>query len=261
MDWNARFGWILLVAFGLGALHALEPGHGKSIMGAYLVAARGGARHAVLLGIVVTLTHTIVVFHLALGALYLAQGLALERVTFWLELASASLVLAVGLWLILGSFGILRCRAGAHEELHRHPHPHPHRHTHRHPNSHDAHASHHGHSDAARVPEGTNPLGVWTLIGVGASGGLVPCPAALTALLAAVNLGRVAEGIAVVGAMSLGIASTLIAVGIVFVQANRFAIRLFGERSLVAYVPRVSAVVITGLGIGLLVRALAGAGH
>ena len=56
MDWNASIGLILLASFGIGALHALEPGHGKSIMGAYLVASRGGIRHAFLLGVVVTVT-------------------------------------------------------------------------------------------------------------------------------------------------------------------------------------------------------------
>ena len=89
---------------------------------------------------------------------------------------------------------------------------------------------------------------------VGASGGLVPCPAALTALLAAVNLGRPAAGIAVVGAMSLGIAATLIAIGILFVQAGRVASQFLGARPLAVFVPRVSAILITVLGVALLVR-------
>ena len=96
---------------------------------------------------------------------------------------------------------------------------------------------------------------------VGASGGLVPCPAALTALLAAVNLGRPVTGIAVVGAMSLGIATTLIAIGIAFVQAGRWASRMFDSRGLAVYVPRVSAVLITVLGAVLLMRSLLGQEH
>ena len=104
------------------------------------------------------------------------------------------------------------------------------------------------------MPEGKDPLGIWTLATVGASGGLVPCPAALTTLLAALNLGRPATGIAVVGAMSVGIAATLIAIGVIFVQAGRVASRIFGARTLSVYAPRVSAVLITVLGITLLVR-------
>jgi len=84
MDWNASVGFILLGAFWLGALHALEPGHGKSIMGAYLVASRGGVRHAVLLGIVVTITHTIIVFILAFAALRFAASVASELYRGWL---------------------------------------------------------------------------------------------------------------------------------------------------------------------------------
>ena len=102
---------------------------------------------------------------------------------------------------------------------------------------------------------------MWALLAVGASGGLVPCPAALTALLAAVNLGRPAAGIAVVGAMSLGIAATLIAIGILFVQAGKWASKLFDSRGLVVYVPRASAVLITVLGTALLARALLNHGH
>ena len=112
-----------------------------------------------------------------------------------------------------------------------------------------------------RLPEGKNPLGFWTLTAVGASGGLVPCPAAITALLAAINLGRTREGIAVVAAMSLGIAATLIVIGILFVQAGRFASRLFATRGVMHYAPRVSAIVVTGLGVLLLTRALLGHGH
>ena len=88
MDWNASIGLILLAAFGIGALHALEPGHGKSIMGAYLVASHGGIRHAFLLGLVVTVTHTLVVFLLAIAALVLADRFASSQVTLWLEIVS-----------------------------------------------------------------------------------------------------------------------------------------------------------------------------
>jgi len=251
MDWNANLGLILGAAFGIGALHALEPGHGKSIMGAYLVASRGGVRHAILLGLVVTITHTIVVFMLALATLQLAQSFASAVVVHWLELASAVLILLVGAWLVVTSFGFFRRRPGRHPHVHRpgggHADAHPHTRSHDHA---------HGHTHEVRIPPSRDPLSVWTLVGVGASGGLVPCPAALTALLAAVNLGRPAAGIAVVGAMSFGIATALIAIGILFVQAGRLAEGLFGGHGILAHAPRISAIVITLLGLGLLARAV-----
>jgi ABC-type nickel/cobalt efflux system permease component RcnA len=252
MDWNASVGLILLAAFGIGALHALEPGHGKSIMGAYLVAARGGVRHAFLLGLVVTVTHTIVVFLLAIGALVLAERFATSEVTLWLEVVSGLLVLGVGVWMILTSFNVLR-------PWHPHEHGHGHVHVHGHPHHH-GHV-HHGHTHDASVPEGRNPFGFWSLLAVGASGGLVPCPAALTALLAAVSLGRTGTGVAVVGAMSLGIAAMLITIGILFVQAGRMMSRAFNSRWLTVHVPRLSAVLITILGSVLILRTLLSEHH
>lgn len=141
----------------------------------------------------------------------------------------------------------------AHE--HGHTHAHSHEHGHHHGNG------HHGHTHEVHIPEGKDPLAMGTLVAVGASGGLVPCPAALTALLAAVNLGRPSAGIAVVGAMSLGIAATLIAIGIVFVQAGRWASRMFDSRGLSVYIPRLSAILITVLGAVLLLRSFLGHGH
>lgn len=277
MDWNASLGLILFAAFWIGALHALEPGHGKSIMGAYLIASHGRVRHAVMLGIVVTITHTIVIFALAFAALRFASSVSSQHVMFWLEVVSGALVVAVGTWMILTSFGLLRRRhtrdhphpqAHAHDHAHGHEHDHAHGHDHEHALAHshsheqgNAHHDHHGHSHELKLPAGKEPLGFWTLMAVGASGGLVPCPAALTALLAAVNLGRPATGIAVVTAMSLGIAVTLIAIGIAFVQAEKVASRMFGTDGVMRYAPRVSAIVITALGIGLLVRAVLGHGH
>ncbi|HYM79835.1 MAG TPA: hypothetical protein VEY91_00320 [Candidatus Limnocylindria bacterium] len=267
MDWSANLGWILLVAFGLGALHALEPGHGKSIMGAYLVASRGGVQHAFLLGLVVTVTHTLIVFLLAIGALVLAGRFATAEVTRWLEIVSGILVLGVGLWMIRTSFGLLSragltCHEHADEHAHDHAHDHAHAHTHGHELGQHTHGhTHHGHTHEVRLPDGKNPLGMWALMAVGASGGLVPCPAALTALLAAVNLGRPAAGIAVVGAMSLGIAATLIAIGVLFVQAGQWASRMFDSRGLAVYVPRVSAVLITTLGAVLLAKAFCSRAH
>src|SRR5262245_63189502 len=124
MDWNASVGLVLMAAFGVGALHALEPGHGKSIMGAYIVASRGGIRHALLLGLTVTVTHTLVVFLLALGALFLADRFASTQVTFWLSIVSGVLVVGVGAWMLLTAFGVVRGDGEHGRHAHRHKHPH-----------------------------------------------------------------------------------------------------------------------------------------
>ena len=193
MDWENSLGWILTAAFGIGALHALEPGHGKSIMGAYLVASHGGIRHAFLLGLVVTLTHTAIVYLLALAALLAANRFATEAVTFWLELGSAALVLAVGVWMLLTSFGVVR--RGRREAAHPHgahePHG-AHGHTHGRGGDADHHHEHgegegHGHTHEIHIPRDANPLGFWTLMGGGPSGGLAACAAAWAALRAAVR--------------------------------------------------------------------------
>lgn len=264
MDWSASFGWILAASFGIGALHALEPGHGKSIMGAYLVASRGGVRHALLLGVVVTITHTFIVYLLAAVALILADRYASEQVTHWLEIVSGIIVLAVGIWMILTSFGLVRRGAGGHGHAHPRSGDHPHDHdsgTSDHDLGHADEETHQGHSRSVAMAPGANPLGLWTLVAVGTSGGLVPCPAAIAALLAAVNLGRPVAGIAVVGAMSLGIAATLIAIGVLFVQAARVATGFFKSNRLAVYIPRGSAILITVLGMVLLLRSIFGFGH
>lgn len=152
MDWNASLGWILAAAFALGALHALEPGHGKSIMGAYLLAAHGGIRHAILLGLVVTATHTFVVFLLAFGALRFASGFAPDQTTFWLELVSGILVLAVGVWMTLTSFGVLRRRATAAAKGREHFRPHPHTRGETEQDPQQAHRGAHTHDDCVHGP-------------------------------------------------------------------------------------------------------------
>ena len=103
----------LLVAFGLGAAHALAPGHGKTVVAAYLVGARGTARHAVALGLTVTATHTIGVFALGLVTLFLSQYILPERLYPWLGVISGLLVVAIGVGLVRARLNGLRTRPAA----------------------------------------------------------------------------------------------------------------------------------------------------
>jgi nickel/cobalt transporter (NicO) family protein len=230
----------LVIALFWGAAHALSPGHGKSIVAAYLVGSRGTARHAVLLGVTVTVTHTIGVFALGLVTLALSAFLVPEQLFPWLNLVSALLVVGVGA-------GVLRWRvrdwrhARAHERDRDHSH------------DHHAHGDHeHGHRHAE---PGMN---VRQLLGVGISGGLVPCPTALVVLLAAVSLHRVGYGLVLILAFSVGLAAAMTAIGLLAVAAKRTFSRLSFESRLVRLLPAVSAIVIIGFGLTMTAQALPG---
>ena len=214
----------LLLAFFWGAAHALSPGHGKSIVAAYLVGARGTPRHALLLGATVTITHTIGVFALGLATLALSEFILPERLYPWLNLVSALLVVGVGC-------SVLRARM-LHRRAHRHGQDHHHDHSHDH------------------------ELSVRSLLGVGISGGLIPCPTALVVLLAAISLHRVGYGLVLIVAFSLGLAATISGIGLVAVSAKRLSARVRLDGKVVRALPALSAAVVLLLGLGMTLRAL-----
>jgi nickel/cobalt transporter (NicO) family protein len=219
----------LAVALFWGGAHALTPGHGKAIVAAYLVGTRGKARHAFLLGGIVTVTHTIGVFALGLVTLALSEFIVPEQLYPWLNLVSALLVVGVGL-------AVLRAR------LRRaHHHHHHHHHDHRH--------HHHHHTEESSQ-------GLRGLVAVGVSGGLLPCPTALVVLLAAISLHRVGYGLLLIVAFSVGLASVITAIGLVAVTAKRAFARLRLDGPLVRALPAVSALFVLGLGIAMTARAV-----
>ena len=235
----------LLIAAILGGLHAFTPGHGKTVVGAYLVGSRGTARHALLLGLVVTATHTLGVYVLGLGTLAASAWVVPERLFPWISVISGLLVVAVGASLATAR---LRAAAGHHHHHHHHAHDHDHDHHHHH---HD-----HDHGHAHLPPPGT-PITVRSLVALGISGGLLPCPSALVVMLGAIALGRVAFGLALIVAFSVGLASVLTAVGIVMVYARGMLERLPLNGRFARYAPVASAVVISLAGIAVVVEALA----
>jgi nickel/cobalt exporter len=235
---------LLLAALGWGALHALSPGHGKAMVAAYLVGSKGTSRHAVVLGAVVTITHTIGVFALGLVTLLLAQYILPEDLFPWLTLASGLLVVAIGL-------AVLRSRVRYHRAQRAHRQAHEHQHAHEH--SHE----HHDHSDGSHghrhdVPDAITWKG---LIGMGASAGLIPCPSALVVLLGAVAQHQVALGLLLILAFSVGLAATLTFLGLLVVHAHRVTTRLNVPQRLVTALPAASALVIVGLGCVLTLQA------
>jgi len=276
------------LAFWFGALHALEPGHGKTMVAAYLVGAKGTPKHAALLGGMVTFTHTISVFILGLVTMFLSRYIMPDRISKVLGIVSGLSIVWIGAMLLWRrSRKLAHDRAHAHAHEHHHPHTHDHGHKHEHSHGHDhphphahthdhAHAHKHAHAHAAvhshshdspihahdhghhhdhphdhahshdnghshdhdrphthahvplththdghthsHVPEGDISMG--SLIALGASGGLVPCPSALILLLSAISIGRVGLGMVLLLAFSLGLAIVLTATGMFVLYAK-----------------------------------------
>jgi ABC-type nickel/cobalt efflux system permease component RcnA len=193
----------LLLAVGLGAAHALAPGHGKTVMAAYLVGLRGTLRQAATIGATVTLTHTAGVLLLGL-VLTTSRAVASERVYPWLGLGSGLLLAGVGIGLLV------RARPG-------HGHPHPHGHEPHHPHPHGQEPDHphaHDHDHPGAAAGAGRPLGWRGLVALGLAGGLVPSPSAVVVLLGGIALGQAWFGVALVLAYGLGMAATLTGVGL-----------------------------------------------
>jgi nickel/cobalt transporter (NicO) family protein len=228
---------IVIAAFW-GAAHALTPGHGKAIIAAYLVGSRGTPRHALLLGLIVTVTHTAGVFALGIVTLALSELFVPEQLYPWLNLVSALLVVAVGVTVLR-----LRVREWIRPRAHHHDHHH----------HHDDGHHHHDH-DHDHVPAPGS--GLRGLVAVGVSGGLLPCPTALVVLLAAISLHRVAFGLLLIVAFSLGLASVISGIGLLAVTAKRAFSRVSFDGPVVRALPAVSALVVLTLGVAMTLRSL-----
>ena len=250
----------LLLAAGLGALHAMSPGHGKTVAGAYLVGSKGTAKHAAFLGLTVTLTHTSSVFALGLLTLFASSYVLPETLFPYLSLASGAIVLTIGLTLFARRLRSAFGWAGA-EAHHHHEHEDGHTHTHSREGGTLTHS--HGGREHSHLPPGADgsPLTWRSLLALGVSGGLLPCPSALVVMLSAISLGRVGYGLALIVAFSVGLAATLTAVGLLFVYAGRFvAGRRAGEGRLVKVLPVLSSLVIACAGAAICYEAMAQAG-
>jgi nickel/cobalt transporter (NicO) family protein len=249
----------LLVAAGLGALHAFSPGHGKTVVGAYLVGSRGTARHAAFLGLTVTITHTSMVFLLGVVTLFASQYVVPERLFPILSFVSGAIVVAIGLSLFLRR---LRGANVSADPAHEHSHGHGDG-SHDHDHGEGGVLTHtHGGSTHSHLPPGADGGSVtWkNLLALGISGGLLPCPSALVVLLSAISLHRVGYGLALVLSFSIGLAATLTCIGLVFVYARRFIKGPFAESRVVRLLPIASALVIACVGVFICYEALTQSG-
>jgi high-affinity nickel-transport protein len=238
--------WFLLVAAliaaSLGALHALEPGHGKTIVAAYLVGSNGTAAQAIALGLIVTTAHTAGVYLLGAITLYASRYLFPEQIYPWLGLLSGSTIAGLGIFLVLQRWSN---QDFSHAEG-------------------DPAAAHsHWFSKAPSLrPASANDsktVSLKQLLLLGVTGGMIPCPAALVVLLSAISLHRIGFGFFLIVAFSVGLAAVLIGIGLLMVYARRFMARWQSEsRVFRRWLPLTSAVFITLLGLGIAVRAFAG---
>ncbi|HEX4750460.1 MAG TPA: sulfite exporter TauE/SafE family protein [Bryobacteraceae bacterium] len=272
------FGFMLVAAFiaaGLGALHALEPGHGKTIVAAYLVGSRGTVRHAFLLGFIVTASHTAGVYVLGAITLYAQKYILPEQIYPFLAVLSGLIIAGMGLYLVLQ-----RSRSGGSAQLHSHSHDghrhshglfgHSHEHSHGHSHDHarehthgDVMHSHHHHGEHNDIQPAARKRGVSArqLLLLGITGGMVPCPAALVVLLSAAALGRVGFGLFLIVCFSVGLAAVLIIMGLVAIYAGRLMSRLPTEGPLIQrWLPIGSAVMITVIGCAIAIRSLIASG-
>lgn len=231
--------FLLGAAFGWGALHALSPGHGKAMVAGYLVGSRGTPRQALILGLTVTATHTAAVFALGLVTLAASEYVLPEDLYPWLGLLSGLMVAGIGLTVMRSRFRrwrALRTQAAKEREAHGGGH-------HHHAHDHDG------------------PITMRGLLGLGVSGGIVPCPSALVVLIAAISQHRVGLGMLLIVAFSLGLAATLTAAGLAVIHGGRLVARLrperriFGSR-LAGALPAVSASVIVLAGVLITSRAV-----
>jgi ABC-type nickel/cobalt efflux system permease component RcnA len=259
------FGVALLaiaVAAGLGAFHALEPGHGKTVVAAYLVGSRGTAWHALILGLIVTGSHTAGVYLLGVVTLFASRYVVPEQLYPWLGVISGATIAALGLSLFLRRYA-----ESAHLHTHEHAHGRSHHHSHPHPSEPHPHAHgprsvpFHSHGGQPHDHRAAATVSLRELVALGVTGGIVPCPAALVVLLSALALHRVSFGLLLIVAFSIGLAVVLIAIGLLMVYARRFMSWFQGEGAVITrWLPLTSAAVITVFGVAIVVQAFVAAG-
>ena len=296
----------LLLALGIsfiwGAAHALTPGHGKTIVGAYLVGSRGTMKHAVYLGLTTTITHTLGVFALGLITLFAAQYVVPETLYPWMTLLSGLFVVGIGVNLFLERFrsaglrewlqnpgsktqrqqkyilsnvtvGSLKQNTGklrnvnyvlspsqaghSSHDLHHHDHhDHSHDHDHHHSHSHEHGDHHHDHGSGGHSHTPPEEITWRSLLALGVSGGLVPCPSALVVLLGAIALNKIGFGLILVLAFSLGLAATLTAIGMLFIYAGRLFERFPSQGRVIKLIPVLSALFVSAIGAAIVWKAL-----
>ncbi|ELQ2321389.1 nickel/cobalt efflux protein RcnA [Salmonella enterica] len=250
-------GWFFIPsAILLGILHGLEPGHSKTMMAAFIIAIKGTVKQAVMLGLAATLSHTAIVWLIALGGMYLSRAFTEQSVEPWLQLISAIIILSTACWMFWRTWrGEQQWLAGNHHHNHDHDHDHDHdHHGHIHPEGatskayQDAHERAHAADIQRRFDGQTVTNGQILLFGL--TGGLIPCPAAITVLLICIQLKAFTLGATMVLSFSLGLALTLVTVGVgAAISVQQAAKRWSGFSTLARRAPYFSSILIGLVGV------------
>jgi ABC-type nickel/cobalt efflux system permease component RcnA len=242
LDSEVGLWMILLLAALHGVLHSVAPGHGKTMVAAYLIGEQGTPKHAIILGLIVTLTHTSAAFAAALLLKFVLPMSAAPTVQRVLGIGGGALVVLIGLWLLKSRL------AGQSDHFHVGSHSHGHGHAHSHG---DGHAHSHG-----LTPEQFAKVSWPRLILLGVSGGVVPCWGAILWVLYCVTAGRYGMALWTVLAFSFGLASILILIGLSVVWGGRLGGSTFRGRSWFRFVskwlPLVGAAMVIAIGIWLM---------
>jgi nickel/cobalt transporter (NicO) family protein len=273
--------FLVIAAVFWGAVHAVGPGHGKTVVAGYLVGSRGTAKHAVMLGTTVTLTHTASTYLLGFITLFASHYIVPEKLYPVLTLTSGLLVIVLGLTLLVsrlraaGRWPAARhlrlslprlspapvlATGGAAVPLTRFPEVRRHHHADLHDHDHDHdldHGNHCDHEHSHVVPGFDGKPVTWrSLLSLGVYGGLIPCPTAIVVLLTSISLNRAGFGLVLVVAFSFGLAAALTGIGLLLVHAGRLVNR-FSAGTVAGRVGRflpiasAAAVVLAGLVITL----------
>jgi ABC-type nickel/cobalt efflux system permease component RcnA len=270
--------WLFIpTAVLLGALHGLEPGHSKTMMAAFIIAVRGTVGQAILLGLAATISHTLIVWLVALLGLHFGSAYATEAVEPWLQLVSGVIIIAIALWMMRQTF------AEHHHHDHDHDHDHDHHdHDHHHHHDHD----HHEHDHTKALPAGLQlgsldyedaharahrleiekrfagrKVTTGQIVMFGLTGGLIPCPASVTVLLVCLQLKQIATGALLVLCFSIGLAVTMVAVGAVAALGMDRAQKSWdGFGKLAARAPYISSGLVILIGVYSLYLGIKGLG-
>lgn len=240
----------------LGALHGLEPGHSKTMMAAFIIAIKGTIKQAVMLGLAATISHTAVVWLIAFGGMVVSKRFTAQSAEPWLQLISAVIIISTAFWMFWRTWhGERNWLENMHEHDHEHHHhdhedhhDHGHHHHHEHGEYQDAHARAHA-NDIKRRFDGREVTN-WQILLFGLTGGLIPCPAAITVLLICIQLKALTLGATLVVSFSIGLALTLITVGVgAAISVQQVAKRWSGFNTLAKRAPYFSSLLIGLVGV------------
>jgi nickel/cobalt transporter (NicO) family protein len=250
----------LLTAAVLGAWHALTPGHGKTLMAAYLVGTRGTALHALGLGVSVSVSHTVGILVLAGIVVGLAGAVAPDSVVRWAPIVAAISIVLIGGWMLLNELRRRRVAAQATSD-HAHTAPdHHHDGADHHDHDHD-HVHAHGGVAHSHLPAHGSSITWRSLFLLGLAGGLIPSTSALLILLGSLAAGRPLFGFVLVVTFGLGMAVVMGGIGFVLVAARDRVERIeLGEglARVREIVPLIASVIVLSFGLFLTAQALGG---